>query len=616
MPWQRPDPVQAVTAAAHAITAAQATILPENKAWQVEAWDFYDTVGVYRTAVLWKSEMMSRIRLVAARVTDADDEPQPLAESPEGEPDTLTSAERAAIDLVRKFAKGAGGQSAMLKTVETHLTVPGESFLVGETIQGKTTWLVYSADEIRRSQRPSPGRAGAYEVQDETDSGSGTPKWRELAKDSLVIRVWRPHPRWHYQADSAARSMRATLRELALLDRKIQAKLLSRLATSGVFIVPDEVSFPASPEAEDQSDQFIPQFIETAKQAIANPGSASAVIPIPMKMAAEYIEKVRFLDFATKEDEKDIDHRNAATQQLAIQVDVPPETLTGMDGLNHWGVWAMAEEAVKTHISSDAELIVDAFTTGYLVPMLKAMGEDPTGLVMWYDTSELTAKPDLSQNAEQAYERNAISLNAYLRAKGFDPSDAPDDEELSHQLLVALANFVTTGPWAHAMLTGDTSMLKYLPEYQTVPFVVGEENTTEARKAEEEAEAEASVVEEPSTTEEKTPPETREDAPALAAAAEILRSERLKRQQANARHLIEVGLSEWTLHHPDICREHETKCPVAQSTRVLKSTPGVQGVYELRLTKSGDPSIGHQTFEPLEGWVKGHSRSRRARQRT
>lgn len=616
--WNRkPEvPTKAVVAAAYPTEAAQAKLLPQNESWQAEAWAFLDNVGQFRYAVGWKAEMVSRVRLVAARVSDADDEPTPLAVADEDDTDApeLTSAEQAAIDLVNAFTKGAGGSASMLKTIETHLTVPGESFLVGETTAGRTKWVVYSADEIRRSQRATPGRPGAYEVQDGELSADGTPTWRELESDSLVIRVWRPHPRWHYKADSAARSMRPTLRELELINRKIQAKLLSRLATAGVFLMPDEVSFPTRPEFQDADDPFVLEWIETAKEAIAHPGTASAVIPIPMRVPGDTIEKNQFkyISFYDDADSKDIEARNAAIQQLAIQVDVPPEILTGMDGLNHWGAWAIEEQAVKTHIASDVELIVDAFTTGYLVPMLRAMGEDPTDLVIWYDTSELTAKPDLSQNAEQAYERNAISTAAYLRAKGFDPSDAPDEQELAQQMMVALGNFVTTGPWAHAMLTGDLTGLKYLPEYQNVPSVVGEANTTDARKAEEEDEPEP--VPDGPVGDEKTPPVTEDDEPTLAAAA-ILEQERVKREQANARHIFEVGLDSWTLHHPEICRGMETKCPVAQATRVQKALPGATGMYEARLGQDGLVRPGLQTFEDITGMVRGHTRSRRARQR-
>ena len=66
------------------------------------------------------------------------------------------------------------------------------------------------------------------------------------AKDA-IIRSYRPHPRYHDQADSPVRSALPILREIALLNQHIGAQARSRLAGAGLLIVPSEVSFAAPP---------------------------------------------------------------------------------------------------------------------------------------------------------------------------------------------------------------------------------------------------------------------------------------------------------------------------------------------------------------------------------
>jgi hypothetical protein len=63
-------------------------------------------------------------------------------------------------------------------------------------IPGEEEWTFRSADELRVS------RNGGYEVREGEDNRSG---WRQLGSDSVVVRVWDPHPRFGWRADSAAR---------------------------------------------------------------------------------------------------------------------------------------------------------------------------------------------------------------------------------------------------------------------------------------------------------------------------------------------------------------------------------------------------------------------------
>ncbi len=87
--------------------------------WQEIAWEHYETCGELRFACEWLGNSLSRIRLFAARVTDKDAQPEPL-----GDDDPASLAMEA-------LCGGQDGQAEMLKRFGPHLTVPGESYLVG-----------------------------------------------------------------------------------------------------------------------------------------------------------------------------------------------------------------------------------------------------------------------------------------------------------------------------------------------------------------------------------------------------------------------------------------------------------------------------------------------------
>src|SRR5262245_3893388 len=213
--------------------------------WQREVWDFYDSLGEYRQGVQWKANMLSRVRLVAARRTPGSEDPE-----------VVTAG--AAADLVAELAGGIGGQAALMSSFSTYFDVPGECYLVGETLpNGVNKWCTRSTDEVRLSLTTD-----GYAVSE------GNGGWRDLPEDSMVVRVWRPHKRYHNVADSPARAARNTMRELELVNRHIQAQYLSRLASAGVIIFPDEVTFPVRPEFQDEPDPFVAEWIEIASEAV------------------------------------------------------------------------------------------------------------------------------------------------------------------------------------------------------------------------------------------------------------------------------------------------------------------------------------------------------------
>jgi hypothetical protein len=568
----------ALTAAAAPVHQPRTELLRTTDSWQEEVWQYHDTLGEFRYATDWEAKRLSRVRLYAAKL-------QPGADAP------LRADAGTAVDLMTTFGGGPAGQAQILDGLATQLTVPGEGYLIVETVQGVERWSVRSIDEVRAGR-------GRYEVIDENSATSGY-NWRPLAADSMPpIRVWRPNKRYHHLADSPARAARSTMRELELVNRHIAAQYLSRLASAGVWLVPDEVVFPVREEFADAADPFMAEWIEIAAEAIRTPGTAAATVPIPIKVPAEYVDKIKHLDFTLKIDEKIIDKRESAIKRLASQLNVPPEVLLGMGDLNHWNAWISDETSLKVDVAPDAELICQAITTGYLQPRLKASGvEDWASWVVWYDMSELTLRPDRSDDAIQLYDRLEINGAALRRETGFDESDKPGDDELKEQ---ALKVIIKTLP------SGAGSALSTLIGERVDITPVAAQTPGEA------ADADTPPPPEPETRDapnEGSPPDRVEQARQAAAQA---RQERLV-QQAQALHAVRFATGRPPeLLHPAVCAQHAYSCPFTHAALKLHSLPrpGTSGVYEARLDAFGRFTIGrHSPLMDTSGFFSTMTRS-------
>ena len=554
-PLPTPAP-NALTAAAAPVTSPRTELIRNTDTWQEEAWNYHEDLGEFRYAVDWESKRLSRVRLYAAKLEPGQDEP-------------VRQDAGTAVDLLTSMAGGVAGQAAIMNGLGTQLSVPGEGYLIVENINGIEQWSVRSNDEVRAAR-------GGYEVADENAVNGGT-NWRPLAPDSLrPLRVWRPNKRWHHIADSPARAARATMRELELVNRHIVAQYLSRLASAGVVMFPDEITFPVREEFADAPDPFMAEWIEIASEAIRTPGTAAGIVPLPMKLPGEWIDKVKHLDFTLKIDEKIIEKRDSAIKRLASQLNVPAEVLLGMSDLNHWNAWISDENSLKVDVAPDAELICQALTTGYLQPRLKASGvEDWATWVVWYDMSELTLRPDRSGDAVLLYDRLEINGAALRRETGFNEADKPSDEELKEQALKVIIKTLPSGAGSALLeLTGETVTIQ--PVAAAPP---GEAPTTDTEP-------------EP-TPEDRSPP----DETAAREAAATARSARLI-QQSQAMHAVRFTTGRPPdLLHPALCSQHAYSCPFTHAAVKLAQLPrpGTSGTYEARLSPFGQLTIGQRS---------------------
>ncbi len=429
-------PFNALAASAQIVFPRRASA-PRNDAWQSAAWNYWMDVDEFFFGVSWLSHMLSRVRLLAAEMAPGGDEPTPLETGP-------------ALDAVTRLAGGTGGQSQLVGDAAIHLIVPGEFWLVGElggqdaggaqTGSAEETWAVRSADDLRLSKR----KGTDWEVRE----GDAATAWRPLAPGSLVVRNWNPDKRYAWKADSPARHALGALASLDVINKRMMATDLSRLASNGILLYDRaRLSVPArTSPAEADVDPFAAMLVAIASRGFADPTSPEATIPIPIGYDIDDLTNVdpkalmQVIRMDNGVDAELLAHRDSAVKRLAVAMDLPAEILLGIGASNHWSAWALEESAIKTHVAPLAELICRCLTIGYLLPALRAERAELTGpnggqLLVWYDPSEITARPDRSANVVQAYDRLECSGSALRRELGVDEADAPDPAELAAMAL-------------------------------------------------------------------------------------------------------------------------------------------------------------------------------------
>jgi hypothetical protein len=398
----------------------------KSQAWQGEAWQFYDRVGELRFVANWVGNVMSRATMVVAKDVDG----------------VLTvQNDGPAVEALDAYYGGWQGQALMLQAAGVHLTVAGECYNVVADGQ----WATVAYDKVN-------GNAKTLTV--DLGDGKRTPI---TGSESMTIRVWTPHPRNPYHADSPVRSNMGTLSEIATLSDHVAAQLESRLAGAGLLMMPSEIQFPTPKEADpaaSQADQFMAVLAEAMMTPIKDRSSASAVVPIVVTAPGEFLNDVKHLTFWSPLDEAVIGMREAAVKRLALGLDTPPEVLLGLAESNHWNAWLVDEAAIKSHLEPRLQIITHAATTAYLRPALKGQVPDDD-IDLYYvlaDTSEIRLRPNRSREAIELFDRGELSGAAVRRETGFKPEDAPDATEMKGWLLRKIATGSTSPEQTQAAL--------------------------------------------------------------------------------------------------------------------------------------------------------------------
>src|SRR5690625_696293 len=441
----RPSPLRSLVASAKRITSLTLTNRTHTataESWQDDAWDMYDLVGEQRFLASTLANRMSQARFFVGSLTaDDTDDPDPV------EDDALVS-------VLRAVGHNAAGRAQVVQRLGVNLFVAGDGWLVGIP----RDLMPQDGVEVAPGTQDGPEAITPFEGTDETGINLADLEWRMLSISEVstnsqgkieltlgeskaekievtpeqvyLIRIWRPHPRKWWEADSPTRSSLPVLRELVGLTMHISAQVDSRLAGAGVFIVPASASKAiklAAGKAEDSNDDpFTDALIEAMMTPINDRSSAAALVPLVVTVPDEATDKFQHIKFDSGLDAEARELRDEAIRRLALGQDAPPELLLGTASMNPWGAWLVREDVVSTHIEPPLALICDALTTQYLRPALESLGvANPDEYVVWYDVSHMITRPNRATDAQTLHDKGVLSDEALRVANGFDDTDAP-----------------------------------------------------------------------------------------------------------------------------------------------------------------------------------------------
>lgn len=392
--------------------------------WQIEAWDMYDLVGELRFLASNLAGQASKAHLYVGKQTQKE-------ETPEKVDDPMIN------DLLEAVGGSAQARSQLIHRLMLNLFIAGEGWQVGipreEEDAAGNSYLDVSDDPADYDWRMmSVSEVSVNTVTSKIELNIDNEKREYDLDDVYLIRVWRPHPRHWWQADSPTRSSLPILRELVGLTMHVSAQVESRLAGAGMLIVPQSAQRALQvaaglDENESPTDEFTDALIESMLTPVADRSSASALVPLVVTVPDEAANAFNYLNFSKPLDSEARNLRDEAIRRLALGMDAPPELLLGTAGMNHWGGWLVQEETVTTHIEPPLNLICEAMTTQYLWPALQEMGyADYQDYVIAYDVDHLITRPNLASDALSLHDKGVLSDEALRRVSGFNDTDAPE----------------------------------------------------------------------------------------------------------------------------------------------------------------------------------------------
>lgn len=425
--------------------------------WQQRALAYYDLVGEAWFASQFYARHLAQIRLCVGKMGD------------DGQFAELEDESPATAYLDRIKDPGGTGRSQFQASYGRLMFITGEGYtLVTQPDDEEEHWEFVSSDELRvgtdnqymRYQAPSMG------PQPLTGNGGEEGGYTGLAENATVYRMWRKHPRYSALADSPMKAVLDLFEELLLLQNAVAARVKSRLSAAGILLWPEEAGFKSQDAQKSDEDilddPLLNELVQSANAAIQNPGSASGVTPIIIRIAAEYIESVKHLQFfdpGVAYPETGL--RMEVIRRIALGVDFPPEVLLGMADANHWTSWQIDETTARSHIFPMCQMLCDDLNSSYFRPALREDEiEGWEDLVIGFDASAIVVEPDQSKLALELHAAGLLQGDDVLEVSGFEKTARMKDEEYAKWVGVQLNEI-------HTALTGEE------PEPPAPPQLLG-----------------------------------------------------------------------------------------------------------------------------------------------
>lgn len=418
--------------------------------WQLRSYGYYDTIPEIKFAAQFYSRMLSPLRLFAATNIG-------------GEVEEIDDPK--IVEQVERIQDPGGGRSSLLGSYGRQMFLGGESLLTVTTDKesGDEQWEMLSPLELRMGPDGNYLRLKAPQLAPEMLRDAPDDAFQPMGEgEAVVYRLYRRHPAYSLLPDSTMQAVLDVCEELVLLSRDIRSRTRQRITSAGILLVNGEVTSVTnsiSGDADDANpdeDPFLRDLTDAAVAAIQDEASPSSVVPIIVRVDAgddkggldNVMKHIQFVD-------PNALHlpgqRKEAIERLAIGLDMPPEVLTGLGGMNHWSGWMVDEQSWKQHGQPVAQQLVDDLTAAFFRPTLEKE-EIPNwqDYVIGFDPAAVVSHPDQGKDAKDLHDRGAIGDQALRESNNFTDQDAPTEDERQVWLGIQLrdASVALTGELA------------------------------------------------------------------------------------------------------------------------------------------------------------------------
>ena len=410
------------------------------------AWRWYNEIGEVHFGIASGAREVSRSILKAIKFED---------------PLTAVDATGVPTDLVMAIQSEHGGQAGLISSYYANRMVTGDGFFFAypddDDPTGDRMWFdftstneIFAADaqqpenrKVRRQRRPSGW-----------SSATGDEEVEEFnLDDTILARVWRPHPQWSDVADSPLKALESVCEELHILTAALKAKITSRLSTAGFLLFPASLAsqFQAPSKPDPNPDKlsenpFIDYVLQMMTKAITDPSATASAIPFVFVVPDQSIDLIKWIRDEAQTFEVDIKQRAELIARILHGLDLRPEQIEGFSDSNHWSAWSSQDVHLKVDVAPEMDSLCWALTTCYLWPQLRAFSEMPTeespldSRINWnedtirqyrvsYDLRELTVRPNKADSYGGLADRGALKHAALRAAAGATEDDAPSEEE-------------------------------------------------------------------------------------------------------------------------------------------------------------------------------------------
>ena len=401
--------------------------------WQEEAWEYYDNIGEIKYAANLVASIMSRVNLYTGYVDRSANVPSEITDVDTLDPEFVQQAE----DILYLLESGNGGTSGLLRSAALNLFVTGECWLVNEPARYSTgepsKYQIRSVQEVISTT----GKNAQVVIKPRRDSKPAD--YLPLPQNGYISRIWRNHPRFSDEADSSLRGLLDTCDQLLLMDRAAATAARSRLS-AGLLFVPDGFSNATEAEGDmdsadyvaNEAESFEEELIAGITKPVEDVNSVASLMPTVIRGPEELGEKIRLIPFSREADPQLNQRAERLLERILGGLDIPKDVAAGMSSVKYSNAIIIEEQLYKAHIEPLILLICDCLTIGFLRPALRKQGweeEKVNRAVVWYDPSQITAKPSKAEAAVTLYGMKLLGQEAVLRANGFTPADAPTELE-------------------------------------------------------------------------------------------------------------------------------------------------------------------------------------------